>query len=100
MLKTYLSGTYIEADKFAKYLDLPLEKLLLLGATVLLDTESDETAEKSNSVTETFWHKYDNRYRRNVCDRNACQLWPIPHIHYDWIMKLLFNNLTSNYSRP
>ncbi len=54
MLKTYLSGTYIEADKFAKYLDLPLEKLLLLGATVLLDTESDETAEKSNSVTETF----------------------------------------------
>jgi len=46
MLKTYLSDTYIEADKFAKYLDLPLEKLLLLGAKILLDTESDETAEK------------------------------------------------------
>jgi hypothetical protein len=46
MLKTYLSDTYIETDKYAKYLDLPLEKLLLLGAKILLDTESDETAEK------------------------------------------------------
>jgi len=46
MLKAYLSNNYIEANKLTEYLDLPLDKILLSGAKILLDTDSDETAEQ------------------------------------------------------
>jgi len=45
MLKAYLSSKYIEASKLTEYLEMPPDKILLSGAKILLDTDSNETAE-------------------------------------------------------
>jgi len=42
--KLYLSNQYIKVDDLAEFFDLPLEHIILLGAKILLKTDSEEEA--------------------------------------------------------
>jgi len=45
--KLYLSNQYIEVDNLAEFFDLPLEHIILLGAKILIKTDSEEEAKSA-----------------------------------------------------